>query len=328
MTFLQAYLPSNHIKNKNFAKKVAVGTTKKGESVDLVELSLENGSRAVFLSYGARIVSFCGADGQNVVLSLDSIQAYEEDKCYLGASIGRVCNRIKGGELIIGQKTFQLAQNEGKNCLHGGHVGFDKHIWQIEELSEGENKTYVVFSTFSPDGDQGFPSCVQAKVKYALERNEQLQRTELYITYDTINVGHVPTVTNMTNHVYWNLSGKQLEGETIWSHSLKLASSAYLETDANLIPTGNIKQIPPQSYLDFSEQKILGGPPKEEQGNRNGYDHYFVIKHSQDEYQATVKHQTSGKTLQLWTDQPGLQFYTGLSRIMFGTQWLYRCNTS
>ncbi|GJQ08863.1 hypothetical protein GpartN1_g654.t1 [Galdieria partita] len=315
MTSLSAVMPSNQQKNTTFAKKVTVDKTKEGKSVDLVELSLECGSKASFLTYGARIASFCGSDGQNVILSLNTLAAYESDESYQGASIGRVCNRIKDGQLTIGEKTFQLSQNEGTTCTHGGLKGFDKHVWQIESLGQEAHKAYVVFSTFSPDGDQGFPGDLKATVKYELEWKADMAGTVLYITYEVISLADVPTVVNMTNHVYWNLSGKQNQGENIWSHSLHLGSKEYLETDPKLLPTGRIIKADSQSYLDFTEERLLRGPPKEEVGIRNGYDHFFVFdktgSKSAVNWMSTVRHAESKRTLQLYSDQPGVQFYTG-----------------
>ncbi|GJD07151.1 Aldose 1-epimerase [Galdieria sulphuraria] len=277
MTSLSTALPSNQQKNTTFAKKVTVDKTKEGQSVDLVELSLDCGSKAAFLTYGARIVSLCGADGHNVTLSLDTLAAYESDKSYQGASIGRVCNRIKDGQLTIGKKTYQLSQNEGTTCTHGGLNGFDKHVWKIESLGEETHKAYVLMSTFSPNGDQGFPGDVKATVKYELEWVADIACTVLNITYGVESQADFPTVVNLTNHVYWNLSGKQNQGENIWSHTLRLGTKEYLETDAKLLPTGRILQAEPQSYLDFTEERLLKGPPKEETGIRNGYDHFFVF---------------------------------------------------
>jgi aldose 1-epimerase len=315
MTSLSAARPSNQQKNATFAKRTTVDKTKDGKSTDLVELSLDCGSKACFLTYGARIVSLCGADSQNVVLSLDTLAAYESDKSYQGASIGRVCNRIKDGQLTIGNNTYQLSQNEATTCTHGGLVGFDKHVWKIESLGHENSKAHVVFSTFSPDGDQGFPGDIKATVKYELEWKADNACTILHITYEAESLADVPTVVNLTNHVYWNLSGKQEQGEDIWSHSLCLGTKEYLETDAKLLPTGRILQAESKSYLDFTEERLLKGPPKEESGIRNGYDHFFVFDKtgpkSSLEWMSTVRHAESKRTLKLYSDQPGVQFYTG-----------------
>lgn len=315
MTCISATLPSNKDKQSTFAKKVTLDKTKEGKSVDLIELSLACGAKAAFLTYGARIVTLCGSDGQNVILSLDTLEAYESDNSYQGASIGRVCNRIKDGQWTTANKTYQLSQNEGTTCTHGGRKGFDKHIWNIENLGQENNKAYVVLSTFSPDGDQGFPGDLKATVKYELEWRPNVACTILSITYEAISLADIPTIANLTNHVYWNLSGKQSQGEDIWSHSLHMGTKEYLETDAKLLPTGRILQAESKSYLDFTEERLLKGPPKEEVGIRNGYDHFFVLDKtgpkSSVEWMSTVRHAESKRTLELYSDQPGVQFYTG-----------------
>ena len=259
-------------------------------------------------NFGARIVSWMVPDKkglmEDVVLGFDSIEGYLGLKdTYYGAAIGRYGNRIANGEFSIGNIQYKLAQNNGVNNLHGGVIGFSKKIWTITQKSPHE----LVCKLVSPDMDEGFPGELNVTMNYKLTDDN-----ELVIQYDA--KCDKPTVINLTNHSFFNLHGAG--NGTILDHQLLLNADFFTPIDSTLIPTGEIASVE-NTPFDFRKPTLIG----ERIGNDNqqlryglGYDMNFVLKKPTDQpvsFAASVYEPQSGRLLEVYTDQPGIQFYTG-----------------
>ncbi|MFF3910056.1 aldose epimerase family protein [Streptomyces sp. NPDC001848] len=273
--------------------------------------SLENGgTRLKVLSYGGIVQSLEIPDRhgryKNVSLGFDNIDDYVAKSPYFGALIGRYGNRIAKGQFTLDGKSYQLSVNDGVNSLHGGKQGFDKHVWDVEPFTRGSDVGLILHYT-SVDGEMGYPGTLKAKVTFTLDRHGDW-RIDYEATTDK------PTVVNLTNHTYWNLAG---EGSgTIEHHELEIAASRYTPTDSGLIPTGELAKVAGTPF-DFRHGKAIGrdiraGHPQQVQAK--GYDHNWVLDKgitAKPEHVATLRDPHSGRTLKIFTDQPGLQFYSG-----------------
>ena len=307
-----------------------LGRLKTGGCVSAVELTAGH-FKAAFINYGARLLYLHMDDRRgeqgNISLRYDGVYGYEKDSAYIGATIGRVANRISDAKFEIEGETFDLPVNEPQagNHLHGGPKGLHTHLWQMRILrfNEGPNRIGVEFSTEEADGAQGYPGRAVFKARYTLSATGELA-TE-YIT----TCGQ-KTVSDLTNHAYWNLSSRATEGATVKGHLLKMNASQYLETNAKMIPTGELIDVGGTS-LDFREvtsiEQHLDDMVSAE------LDHYFVIdgdapvlhawvceENVELRHAATLEHPGTGRELEVFTDQPGLQVYSAnrLSRISQG----------
>ena len=278
--------------------------------MDIYTLKAE-GLEVRVTNFGARIVSIRTPDRSgkvaDVALGYDTIDGYVADnKTYLGSIVGRYGNRIAHGTFSVEGKQYHVPLNNGPNSLHGGTVGFDRHLWQAKEVPGG-----VEFTLVSPDGDQGYPGTLTVHVKYTVHAPKTL-RIDYSATTDK------PTVLNLTNHTYFNLGG---EGEgttlgTILGEKVKLDADAYTPVDAGLIPTGvaPVKGTP----FDFTQLTVIGGRIGEDNQQLKyggGYDHNFVVRGKAGELRpaAEVIDPASGRTMTVATTEPGVQFYTGNS---------------
>ena len=269
---------------------------------DVYEVTITNGRgmEAKILSLGAALRSLILTDEngekRDVVLGYDLAEAYLYSSTYFGATVGRFCNRIGGAAFDLDGRRCELPANEGKNQLHGGPAGFSRQLWTPLPVSESE----AIFRLFSPDGDMGFPGNVNVQVTYRLTGDS----LELEYQADT----DAPTVLNLTNHSYFNLSGHA--SGSIGKHRLQLAAEAYTPTDAGLIPTGEIRPVA-GSILDLKEGKelenLLSAPELSATG---GLDHNFVLSGNPDSPAAQLSAADSPLRLTLYTDQPGVQVYT------------------
>ncbi|GHV44622.1 aldose 1-epimerase [Spirochaetia bacterium] len=237
----------------------------------------------------------------DVLLGHSSLAGYCNNKGYLGATVGRFANRIGGAAFTLDGRRYTLDKNDKGNTLHGGRKGFDKYIWKAEAYRERDG-VFVRFELESPDGDRGFPGKLKAAVSYGLTKsNEIIANYEAKVD--------APSPVNLTNHAYFNLAG---EGEEdILSHEAAIFSSSYLEVNEQLIPTG--KLLPVQGGpFDFRQRKSIGRDIKAAGG---GYDHCFVVDGEAGKLRpcAEVFEAQSGRSMRLFTTQPGLQFYTGNS---------------
>ncbi|MFH8441324.1 aldose epimerase family protein [Streptomyces sp. NPDC018026] len=273
--------------------------------------SLENGgTRMKVLSYGGVVQSLEIPDRRgryaNVSLGFDNIEDYVARSPHFGALIGRYGNRIAKGRFTLDGKEYQLSVNDGENSLHGGALGFDYRVWDVEPFTEGSDTGLVLHYT-SVDGEMGYPGTLRAKVTYTLTR-----RGDWRIDYEATT--DQATVVNLTSHVYWNLAG---EGSgTIEDHELSIAASCFTPTDAGLIPTGELARVSGTPF-DFRRAKPVGRDIRDAHPQlvtAKGFDHNWVLDKGitdRPEHIATLRDHASGRTLRIATDQPGLQFYSG-----------------
>jgi aldose 1-epimerase len=294
------------------------GSLPDGRPVSLYTLEVPGGLRAEVTDYGAILTSVHVPSGGeqpavDVVLGCDSLAGYLADHPYFGATCGRVSNRIAGGTFELDGRRYTLAKNNGDNHLHGGLVGFDKKLWKATpRLSE--RGPAVDFEVVSPDGDEGYPGEVKAKVTYTLTPDGELW-VEMSATTDA------PTIVNMVHHSYWNLAGHATG--TIRDHELTVAADTYLPVDAGSIPTGEFAQVADTPFDLRPERQprprlgdaIAGLPPSADGRNPGGIDHNFVVRGWKPDGSlrsvALLRDPKSGRTLELLSDQPGIQVYMG-----------------
>ncbi len=277
-----------------------------GKSTHLYRLKNKKGMEVTLTNYGARIVAVVVPDKEgrptDVVLGYDHLSAYQkEGEAFFGAIIGRYGNRIAKGKMTIQGQNYQLQLNNGPNSLHGGYDGFHAKVWEAEQLSEKE----IAFTYVSPDGEAGYPGKLTVKVVYALGTSNEL-KIEYTATTDQ------ETVVNLTNHAYFNLSG---EGQqTIADHELYIDADFYTPVDSTLIPNGKLQAVK-NSPFDFKQAKAIGKDleAKDEQLRfGKGYDHNFVLSNNPDNHAiARVTSPVTGITMEVYTTEPGLQFYSG-----------------
>jgi aldose 1-epimerase len=256
-------------------------------------------------AYGAHLVSVRTPDRTgkmaDVVLGYDTLEAYLADhSTHFGAVVGRFGNRIAQGRFSIDGKTYQIPINNGKNALHGGTIGFDRFVWQAEEVPNGVEFTHV-----SPDGDMGFPGTLTAKVRYTLVGD--LLRIDYFATTD-----HA-TVINLTNHAYFNLRGD--DNGNILGEQIELNADRITPVNAELIPTGELMPVAGTPF-DFRKPATIGthiAEPHEQIKIGNGFDHNFVVNGTAGTLRlaAIVTDPDSGRKMTVETTEPGVQFYTG-----------------
>jgi len=280
------------------------GSTADGTAVPI--FTLKSGEiEARVMGYGAHLVSVKAPDRAgkmaDVVLGYDKLEEYlRVPNSYIGALIGRYGNRIALGRFALDGKTYQIPQNNGANALHGGPVGFDRYVWQAQEVDGGVEFTHV-----SPDGDMGFPGTLTAKVKYTLKGNT------LRLDYSAST--DKETVVNLTNHAYFNLRGND-DGD-ILGHKVQLNAERFTPVDGGLIPTGELRPVA-GTPLDFTAPEVVGArinDPYEQMKLAGGYDHNFQVNGQAGTLRpaATVIEPESGRTLTVETTEPGIQFYSG-----------------
>ncbi|MFJ9346040.1 aldose epimerase family protein [Streptomyces sp. NPDC101237] len=289
--------------------KEPFGTLADGTKVHRWSLA-NGGTRLKVLSYGGIVQSLEIPDRHgryaNVSLGYDNLAAYVAGTTFFGATIGRYGNRIAGGRFTLDGKSHQLSVNDGVNSLHGGAKGFNTKVWDVEGFTSGSDVGLHLHYT-SVDGEMGYPGTLRTKVTFTLDRHGRWI-IDYRATTDR------PTVVNLTNHTYWNLAG---EGTgTIEDHELTIAAGRYTPTDAGLIPTGELATVAGTPF-DFRKGKPVGrdiraGHPQQVQAK--GFDHNWVLDKgvtAGPEHIATLRDPRSGRTLEIATDQPGVQFYSG-----------------
>jgi len=278
-----------------------------GRPVALFELSNKNGLKARLINYGAALIGFDApdADGKfaDIVLGFDTVEPYTGKSPYMGATVGRYANRIALGKFTLDGKEYPLATNNPPNHLHGGTVGYDKVMWHAEPFRDDAGP-HVRFTYTSPDGEEGYPGAVQCEVVYTLTDTDELR-----IEYK--GTTSAPTPLNLTNHAYWNLAGATA-GVTIVNHLLTIHAANYTPTDDTFIPTGEIAPVE-GTPVDFREPHAIIERIAQIPGTPGGYDHNFAIDGAPGTLRpaATVKDPGSGRVMEVWTTEPGLQFYTG-----------------
>jgi aldose 1-epimerase len=292
-------------KERANVQKKAFGKTADGTEVDLYTLTNTAGTTARIMTYGAILTELTAPDRDgkmtDVVLGFDNLKDYLAGHPYFGATVGRVANRIAKGKFTLDDKEYKLATNNGPNALHGGLKGFDKVVWKAEPVTA--DGAAVKFTYVSKDGEEGYPGNLTATVTYTLT-NDNALRIDYRATTDKA------TPVNLTNHSYFNLAGPK-SGD-ILGHELTLKADKYTPVDKTLIPTGEIKPVQ-DTPLDFRTPHRIGERIDQLKGDPGGYDHNFVLEHQGKEpaLAAVVREPKSGRVMEMFTTEPGVQFYTG-----------------
>jgi len=276
--------------------------TADGKQVYLFTLTNKQGDQVKISNYGGTITSWISTDKKgnrtSIVLGFDSLAGYLAKPPYFGATIGRYGNRIANGKFKIGSAEYTLAQNNGKNALHGGLKGFDKVVWDADAIIDSVPSLTLHY--LSKDGEEGYPGNLQVTVKFNFS-----DENKLTIEYNAET--DKPTPVNLTNHSYFNLTGDV--SNTILDHELMINADHYTPVDTSLIPTGEIKAVAGSAF-DFTRPEKIGARIDQVKG---GYDHNFVLnrKDSTLQLEATLSDALSGRKLEVYTTEPGIQFYSG-----------------
>ena len=276
------------------------GRTADGQEVQ--RITLRGDISVDVLTFGTRLARIEAPDRAgrmaNVALGLNSLQDYADTPGHFGAIAGRYAGRIAGASFELDGVVYRLPKNNGDNCLHGGPQGFHKRVWTIEAAEEGA----VVLSYVSHDGEEGFPGTLQTRLTYSVTGHTLQLRYEA--TTDR------PTILNLTNHSYFNLGG---EGSgDVFDHVLQIDASGVLQVNADNIPTGVILPVAGTPF-DFRTPHAVGERIREAHEQvliAQGYDQCWVLDGSGMRRAATVRHEPSGRRLEVWTDEPGVQVYT------------------
>ncbi|MDW7690670.1 aldose epimerase family protein [Flammeovirgaceae bacterium SG7u.111] len=290
-------------------EKNPFGFLPNGLQADKYVLKNKNGMEVTITNLGATLIGIKVPDKKgdfdDVLLGYDDLDGYLANDTFMGVVCGRYANRIANGKFTLDGKKYSLAINNGPNHLHGGEKGFDKALWKGSIIGKAD-LVGVEMRLFSKDMEEGYPGNVEARVIYSLNNDNEL-------TIDYMAVSDKSTVINLTNHAYFNLKG---EGKgDILDHELKLNASRFTPTDNTSIPTGELRDVA-DTPMDFMEFKAIGKQINEEDEQLafgSGYDHNFVIDGPLRMLNkvAEVKEPTSGRTMELYATQPGVQFYTG-----------------
>jgi aldose 1-epimerase len=291
-------------------EKKAYGKTADGAAVDEYTLTNSGGAEVKVITYGGIITSIKVADrnGQwgNVALGFDKLEDYLTKNPYFGNITGRYANRIAKAKFTLDGKEYTLEANNGVNTLHGGKAGFDKKVWAAKEIS-GADGVGVELSYVSPDGEEGYPGALTTKVTYTLTDKNELKMDYTATTDKT-------TIVNLTNHTYFNLAGNGA-ASPIYDHLLWINADKYTPVDETLIPTGELAPVEGTPF-DFRTPKTIGagirsGHPQMVLGR--GYDHNFVLNRTDKSLAlaARLYDPASGRFMETWTTEPGLQVYTG-----------------
>ncbi len=286
--------------------KSALGLSSHGEEANLYTLR-EGPVEVVMSDYGASLISFFlpSEDGgmDDILLGHSSLADFERSKSYFGATVGRFANRIADARFSLDGKPYELAANDGRNHLHGGLRGFDRHVWMALPYEEG-GSSCIRFELESPDGDEGYPGRIKVAAIYRLFPDASLD-VILEASADA------PTFVNLTQHAYFNLKGEG--GGTILDHSLRLEASRYLPVNAEMIPTGELRPVE-GSPFDFRTSKKLGADIEA----AGGYDHCFALDKPTSVFSegellsfAELEEESTGRSLLASTTLPGVQLYSG-----------------
>ncbi len=266
-------------------------------------LETEGGLGLSLLPFGATLISVRLPDRlgrkDDVVLGFNTLKDYQTRRYYFGPTIGRYANRIAEGSFELEGKRYVLARNDGSHHLHGGETAFDQVFWKSRPFSRGVEGG-VVFEYQSRDGEEGYPGNMDVRVTYTITEDARLR-----MDYEARS--DAPTPVSMTNHAYWNLAGAG--GGPVLDHELELSASSWLPSDEGLIPTGEIAAVD-GGPMDFRAAKPMGRDIERVPG---GYDHCWVWPGDDTgmKKMAHVRHAATGREFQLYSDQPGLQFYSG-----------------
>ncbi|OKO77214.1 aldose epimerase family protein [Bradyrhizobium sp. NAS96.2] len=281
-----------------------------GTVVERVTLRSEHGFEAAILPFGATLQALLTPDRDghcdDIVLGHDELDGYLAQRKFFGATIGRYANRIAGGSFVLDGETVNLEANNGPNALHGGPQGFDRKLWRIVELSDEPGPT-LVLERESPHGEERYRGTLATRVTYSVR-----SPMELAVTYEATT--DRPTYVNLTNHSFFNLDGARA-GRQILDHRLTIASDHFLAVDATAIPLPGPPRPVDGTPFDFRKPTAIGARIRmndEQLRLGRGYDHNFCLASGTDlRFAARLEAPHSGRVMELFTDQPGLQFYSG-----------------
>ncbi len=282
------------------------GKTADGTAVELYTLTNKNGVVAKIATYGATLTELHvpDKDGKmgDVVLGFDNLEQYIKESPFFGATAGRVANRIAKGKFTLNGVVYTLATNNGPNHLHGGIKGIDKAVWRAEAMQTKDGPA-VKFSHTSPDKDEGYPGKLDISVTYILTNNDELK-----LDYKAKTDKATPV--NLTHHSYFNL-GTPASGD-ILDHVLMINADRFTPVDATLIPTGELMPVK-GTAMDFTKPMTIGSRINEKPVPDGGYDHNYVLNGKAGEMAlaARATDPQTGRTMEIWTSEPGVQFYTG-----------------
>ena len=294
------------------AKKTSFGTLPDGRAVAAVTLTNGHGVSARVIALGAALQSVIlpDRDGKpaDVAIGYDTLDGYATKPEFFGATVGRVANRIAGGRFTFDGHAYQTPVNNGPNSLHGGTKGFDKVLWEVVDTKSGPTAS-VTLRYVSPDGDMGYPGTLTTFATYSLDERDQLT-IEYRATTDKA------TLVNISNHAYWNLAGAGSSGGAM-GHVVTIPAERYTPTDATAIPTGALASVA-GTVFDFRTPRAVGDRVRDGRDPQiaygRGYDHNWVVGTAvtaQSHLMAKVTEPLSGRGFELWSNQPGLQFYSG-----------------
>ncbi len=301
-------------------RRASFGVAPDGREVEAVTLALPDGAAARILSFGATLQNLLTPDREgrldDVVLGHDSAAEYAQRRNYLGASVGRFANRIDGGSFVMEGVRYAIPPNDGAHALHGGPQGFDLRHWEIEDIAEGGHPA-VALTLESPAGDQGFPGNLRVRATYSLEPRPG--GAALRIRYEATT--DKPTPVNLTHHAYFNLGGGLKEPTKIRSatdHDLAIFADRYSPVDEGLIPEGDPQPVEGTPF-DFRKPRRIGALLRQDHPQilrARGYDHNFCLNGHDPQAKASrlaakLSDPVSGRSMEIWSDQPGIQFYSG-----------------
>jgi len=290
-------------------EKSIFGKTTDGVQVDLYTLRNNHDMEVHIITYGGRITKLSVPDKNgklsNVVLGFNTLEQYQKENPYFGALIGRYGNRIANAKFSLNGTEYTLAANNGPNNLHGGVKGFDKIVWNVEAVNEGEHAS-LKLSYLSNDMEEGFPGNLAINVIYTLTEDNTL-------TVDYEATTDKPTVVNLTQHAYFNLTGDF--SKTILNHEIAIYADKFVPVDDKLIPTGELIDVSGTPF-DFRLPRIIGKDIDDDNDQikkGGGYDHCWVLNDQNIGMRtvAKVNDHESGRVMEVATTEPGIQFYTG-----------------
>lgn len=299
----------NNKKVETMIEKSLYGKLSDGREVFQFMLHNNSGMKVQIINFGAIVTSISVPDRngkfEDVILGYDSLSGYVNDNSYQGAIVGRYGNRIGKGKFKLDDKEFQLTINDGENHLHGGKIGFHKVLWDAKVVSD-TGEPALALTYISPDGEEGYPGNVTLTVTYTLTNNNEL-RIDYKGTTDK------PTILNPTHHSYFNLTGNP--ENTILDHQLMIDADTFTPVDKGLITTGEKKSVD-KTPMDFRTPFAIGARINdkfEQLTFGKGYDHNWVLRNYDGKVNKTVElyEPLSGRLMTVYTDQPGMQFYSG-----------------
>ncbi len=294
------------------AQRTPFGVLPDGTAIEAVTLSNSHGVRARIITYGATLQALIAPDRQghlaDIALGYDDLAGYVQHPNYFGATIGRFANRIGGARFSLDGKVYRLSVNDKPNSLHGGAKGFDKRVWQIESTQSGSSAS-VTLTLTSAAGDQGYPGTLHVQERYSLDETGAL-------SIDYAATADAPTVVNLTNHSIFNIAGEG-SAHGVLDQRLTVPASHYTPVDSTLIPTGVLQPVA-GTVFDFTHGRVIGQDLRDGRDAQivagRGYDHNFALDAgltSEPKLAARLEDPRSGRVLEVWSTEPGLQVYTG-----------------